>query len=311
MESVNTKPFVRAGRKADGSETGRNGSIAAQTAEPPEISTKGGAAMAKRLMTLVAMAALFVACQAGTALSAELIVNGGFENEPNYTSYQRESGNFSLLAGSTIPGWTIETDHAVTMHVTGHYPTISGGYSVNMDGEGANGHNANLYQDFATVSGGAYTLAFDWMTWYTGPSATGLKTTVVDTVTGDVLFSENYAIGFASVVVNESAAFLGTGNTLRVRFEESPETGKNDNLFILDNVSVNGSAVPIPGALLLFAPGLAGLAAIKRSLGKEALPAERKGSGPERATRSPGVSKTTLHLSPCRAESGRGILFAQ
>jgi hypothetical protein len=44
-------------------------------------------------------------------------------------------------------------------------------------------------------------------------------------------------------------------------------SGSYDWIFV-DNVTYQGSAVPIPGALLLFGPGLVGLAAIRRRFKK-------------------------------------------
>lgn len=68
----------------------------------------------------------------------------------------------SGLTGTQMPGWTIEPGHGATVHNTVLYPTISGGYSINMDGEGYNGVNADLYQDFGSALGASYTLTFDW-----------------------------------------------------------------------------------------------------------------------------------------------------
>ena len=41
--------------------------------------------------------------------------------------------------------------------------------------------------------------------------------------------------------------FLGTGNALRLEINEMPESGFNDNQFIVDNFSVQG---PIPNLSL-------------------------------------------------------------
>ena len=80
-------------------------------------------------------------------------MNGGFENEPNFGNGVSGDGGYSALTGSQIPGWTIEPGHAATVHNTAFYPFISGNFSINMDGEGFNGQNANLYQDFASSLG--------------------------------------------------------------------------------------------------------------------------------------------------------------
>ena len=179
---------------------------------------------------------------------ANVLVNGGFESEPNYGSGVVNGVGFSALTGSQIPGWTIEPGHAVTLHDTSTYPFISGPYSVNTDGEGFNSHNANLYQDFASVAGQQYRLQFDWLGW--SSTAANLDVTVIDTVTSAVLYHGNFA--WANGSHHISSVFIGTGNTLRLRVQESPESGANDNGFIVDNfvvdplVTTAPSATPVP-----------------------------------------------------------------
>ena len=186
-----------------------------------------------------------------TVAHAELLTNGDFENMPNFGSGVAGDSGFSALTGTQIPGWTIEAGHAATVHNTNLYPTISGTYSVNMDGEGYNGGNANLYQDFLVGSGNAGTLTFDWSTWNLS-NAANLDVTITDLTTNSVLIHGNYSAD-ANGVHHESFGFVGTGNTLRLRVKESPESGYNDNIFMVDNFSVN--AVPEPASMLALAGG--------------------------------------------------------
>jgi len=175
---------------------------------------------------------------------ANVLVNGGFDSEPSYGSGVVNGVGFSALTGSQIPGWTIEPGHAVTIHDTSTYPFISGPYSVNTDGEGFNSHNANLYQDFASVAGQQYRLQFDWVGWISTPA--NLDVTIVDTVTSQVLYHGNlsWAVGSHHV----STVFTGTGNTLRLRIQENPESGTNDNGFVVDNFTVDPVATVAPSA---------------------------------------------------------------
>lgn len=166
---------------------------------------------------------------------ANILLNGGFESEPNYGSGVVNGVGFSALTGSQIPGWTIEPGHAVTIHDTSTYPFISGPFSVNTDGEGFSGHNANFYQDFVSVAGQQYQLQYDWLAWIS--TAANLDVTVTDTVTSTVLYHGNFAWAAGSHHV--SSTFIGTGNTLRLRVQESPESGTNDNGFIVDNFVIN------------------------------------------------------------------------
>ena len=169
---------------------------------------------------------------------ANLLLNGGFDSQPNYGSGVVNGVGFSALTGSQIPGWTIEPGHAVTVHDTSTYPFISGPFSVNTDGEGFGGHNANLYQDFASVAGQPYQLQFDWLGWIS--TAANLDVTITDTVTSQVLYHGNFVWAVGSHHV--SFIFNGTGNPLRLRVQESPESGTNDNGFVVDNFVVDPAA---------------------------------------------------------------------
>jgi hypothetical protein len=187
--------------------------------------------------------------------SANLLVNGNFESEPNWGAgvgtgcgAGGDTG-CSALTGTQLPGWTIEPGHAVTVHISSAYPVISGTYGINMDGEGFNSHNANLFQDFASSNGQSYNLQYDWATWFNNTTP-NLDVTVTDTVTSVVLYHGNFAWSAGTHHVN--ASFSGTGNLLRLRIQESPETGINDNAYIVDNFAVLASGVtptattPIP-----------------------------------------------------------------
>ena len=191
--------------------------------------------------------------------SANLLTNGDFESEPNWgvnTGGCYFDPNCTALTGSQLPGWTIEPGHAVTIHNT-YYPTISGAYSVNTDGEGYNGHNANFYQDFATSSGQKYNLQFDWKTWYSNTTP-HLDVSVIDTVTSTVLYDGNFPWN-SNALNHEDSVFTGTGNALRLRIQEIPESGFNDNSYIIDNFSVTALPVPEPETYALMLCGLAAL----------------------------------------------------
>ncbi len=187
-----------------------------------------------------------------THAAANLLVNGDFENEPNWGGGVAYDGGCTALIGSELPGWTIEPNHAVTIHIRPspyNYLVISGAYSVNTDGEGYDGHNANFYQDFATAMGASYELDFDWQSWgLTYPSTTGaLEISLLDTVTSAVLFDGLYYYdgNGPHPVHHVSAGFAGTGNGLRLRIQQSPESGFNDNTFVVDNFSVTGQELPL------------------------------------------------------------------
>jgi hypothetical protein len=213
----------------------------------------------------LAIAAAFLVLVAGMGRAqANILVNGGFENEPNYGLGVINGSGYSALTGSQIPGWTIEPGHAVTIHNNTIYPTISGTYSVNTDGEGYNGHNANFYQDFASTSGVSSTLSFDWKGWNDGTSA-HLNVSVEDLTTSSLLFNGLYSWDGFLNLHHVMTSFLGTGDTLRLRIQETPESGYNDNTYIVDNFSVVTSVTSVPEPSTLPLLGMAALVALGRA----------------------------------------------
>lgn len=170
-----------------------------------------------------------------TGAGANLITNGDFENQPAWGAGISGDAGYTLVSGAQIPGWTIARGHAVTVHNTALYPTISGSYSINLDGEGFAGGNADLSQDFPSIPCGTYALTFDWKGWNVS-SVPHMDVSVTDLVTGEEVAHVNYIADFQ--LHHEVVGFTGTGNSLRLRFRESPESGFNDNTFILDNIAV-------------------------------------------------------------------------
>lgn len=203
----------------------------------------------KKMIFVATLASLF----SMQAHAENLLVNGDFESTLDWNAGISHDGGYSAFTGSQIPGWTIETGHAVTIHNNSAYPYISGAYSVNTDGEGYNQHNANLYQDFASNSGYRYELSFDWVSWIFN-SLPKLDVSIVDVTDGSVLYHGNFSS--LSALQHETALFDGTGNLLKLRIMENPESGLNDNVFIVDNFAVNVVAVPEPETYVLMLAGL-------------------------------------------------------
>ncbi|MFO0787271.1 MAG: hypothetical protein U0573_13095 [Phycisphaerales bacterium] len=185
-----------------------------------------------------------------TFAQGNILVNGDFENMPNFGAGINRDPGYTLLTGTDIPNWTIVDGYGATVHNTVLYPTISGNFSINTDGEGYNGHNINMYQDFATSANQAYELKFDWKNWYEA-STPLLRISVEDAATNSVVVEGYY--GILAGLHSETLNFVGTGGALRVRISHSPESGYNDNTFIVDNFAVE--AVPAPGAAGLLSLG--------------------------------------------------------
>ena len=77
----------------------------------------------------------------------------------------------------------------------------------------------------------------------------------MDLTTAAVLFNQTYS--FSSTLHHESTTFLGTGDTLRLRLQESPQSGSNDNQFIVDNFSVDVPEARTLGLVIVGATFLA------------------------------------------------------
>lgn len=193
------------------------------------------------------------------AQATNLLTNGDFENEPNYgptATVDVSYAGFVVLTGSQMPGWTIEPGHAVTLHNSSGQVTISGNFSINTDGEGYMGANANFYQDISSTVGVTYQLDFDWQGWY-GDSIPRLNIVVDDTTTNAILFNGLYQSDAALTTHHVTATFAGTGDTLELRVLENPPTGTNDNAYLVDNFSIQ--ALPEPAGFIMALCGFAGL----------------------------------------------------
>ncbi len=110
-----------------------------------------------RTHALVALAALATVASTASFASADLVINGGFEQGPGappglYTN---------LLNGSTdLTGWVVGGE-SIDVHDTGHTTAHSGQYSVDLAGFNLAG---SITQSIPTTPGGTYTLSF----WYAG-----------------------------------------------------------------------------------------------------------------------------------------------
>lgn len=217
---------------------------------------------------VVALSAVALTFQlAGASARAELLVNGNFEDQP---SFNPSDARWLALTGDQIPGWTIADGHYATVHRTGAEVTIAGEFSINTDGEGTNGNNIHMHQDFGTTLGDTLELSFQWAGWYENNNDdVQLSISLMDLSTENLLFSGLYTSDGLLQAHTVSHEFTGTGNTIRLLVQEVTGGSRgNNNLFLVDNFSVvvTQAVVPEPTGLVLLGLGALGAVGLSAKL---------------------------------------------
>ncbi len=213
------------------------------------ITSKGRSGMAK---ILAATVALLVLCFFGTAQANNLIQDGGFSG-----------GNVTISAANYLPGgvWLV-TKGNVDLLNSGYWnPPVAGQGSVDLDGTTAGG----ISQTFTTTAGQSYTVTFDLSA---NPEGGTVGTKGLLATAGNYNGPFSYTLTASNGDHNmlyepKSFTFTAQGSSTTLAFTSTDGAGSYYGP-VIGNVTVVVAPVPIPGALLLFGPGLVGLAAIKR-----------------------------------------------
>ncbi len=183
---------------------------------------------------------------------SNLIVNGSFElpGFPTVIGGPRPPGQREVDAPADIGGWTVAGSGDVFLHKTPDIdngglfsPSHDGIYYLDLSGSGP--PHASVLQDFATVPGAAYTLAF----YIAGTSASPGPTINVELLGATTLVQESLTPPASYTTLNWgrcSYAFVANSAATRLTFVDT--SASDDNASFLDNVSVRRSCDPCAGA---------------------------------------------------------------
>ena len=201
--------------------------------------------------TLAAAVLVLMLCAFGTA-HAEVI---GFDQYP--------SGSFGTYGtGSSFDNtWTVTSG---SIDWIGNYwqAPVSGQGSVDLDGNSPGAMSTSL----TTTIGTTYAVTF----YLSGNPDGGPAQKSVTAAAGTGGNTFTYTIGANTRdnmnYVIESFDFTANADSTPLTFTSNDENSPYGP--VIAGVSVSAAPVPLPGALLLFGPGLVGLAAVKRRFKK-------------------------------------------
>ncbi len=225
-----------------------------------------------RTSTTLKIAALLISQMLAGAASANLIRNGGFEENP--VSYP---GDISLAANSTaMPGWTVVGT------------TISQQTNARFASYGLHGTEGNQYLDLTgnqsrgggvksnaitTTTGENYTIKFDIGSFFVGGNIKkNFGTAIIDLAINDKFvasFTNTMDLtNFGSDWITASYTFLANSEKTTFTLTASTSLASSDLGVGLDNVIVTAGGtptqVPEPGIAGLALSGLLGMAWMRR-----------------------------------------------
>ncbi len=182
-------------------------------------------------------------CLAGSA-NANLIVNGGFENNPV------ADGGWNWFSASSVDGW--EGSNVEIWHNLFGIASAEGQQHAELNADGGNSGAWSIFQNFTTVVGQSYDVAFNYRARLTSDM---FQFTVASL---NNVFTNNDTSQWKLF----TGSFVATTSSTTLSFT-SLNSGTLGNL--IDDVKVNARAnVNEASTIALFAIGLIGLALIRR-----------------------------------------------
>ena len=188
-----------------------------------------------------------------SSAQAALINNGGFMPPPNTTFI-----TVNAVDSLTIPGWTVTQGSVDWIGTYWQAPLSSGQASIDLDGNSPGA----ISQTLSTTPGQSYIVTF-YLSGNPdgGPSTKQLAVSATGNPTGEFTYTMDNNSETDMKYLTESYGFTAAGPSTILSFTSLDSAG---NAFgpVIGNVAA--APVPLPSALLLFAPGLLGLIGIKR-----------------------------------------------
>ena len=198
----------------------------------------------KMIVLKAKCAALFAGLLLAGSAHANLIVNGGFED--NVVA----NGNWNWFPAASVNGW--EGSNVEIWHNLFGIASAEGQQHAELNADGGNVGAWSIFQSFATVVGQSYDVAFS----YRARESSDLFNFAVGSI------NSNFTNNDTSQWKLFTSSFVASSNLTTLTFT-SLNAGTLGNL--IDDVKVNARAsVPESSTLALFAIGLIGLGFVRR-----------------------------------------------